>query len=159
MDLGLLKFANTRTIKCVACLLVCTQKDRQMSALDCVAQFFQNGLWLSLILKYKAKWRSLYTSYTNLIALLLSLSIVRAANREDKHDTFVFTLLSWRGSSATALPWTGSCSRPSWTSSIGVGRCQSHIFVQVNSFVGRPRLCLSWLCLRQQSLFWQAAKN
>lgn len=72
--------------------------------------------------------------------------------------------LSWRGpspaASARSCTWTRHRSRSSrpwrpahWPLSVGVGRCQSHIFLQVNGFTGRPGLHLSWLCFRLWCFF------
>lgn len=81
---------------------------------------------------------------------------------------FFFTLLSRRGPSPTTTTststWTGTRNcrccrspRPWWPahrpSSVGVGRCQGHIFLQVNAFTGWPRPRLSWLCFRLWCLF------
>lgn len=79
---------------------------------------------------------------------------------------FFFTLLSRRGPSPTTSTstWTSTrnchcCRSPrpwrpaNWPSSVGVGRCQSHIFLQVNAFTAWPRPRLSWLCFRLWCLF------
>lgn len=75
------------------------------------------------------------------------------------------TLLSGRGApspspAASARSGTRHLSRSSGPgrpahrpSSVGVGRRQSHIFLQVNTFTGRPGLRLSWLSFRLWCLF------